>query len=329
MTLVYTSSNGPTQTQVELASGGLSRSATIRELTTDDIENDSSVSGATLTDALDSLAGSGAATGSAPGYLFRLFFTTPTLGTLVWNVPTDVPPCNEIELVAWSGGGAGANARFQQVAGTSNGGTAAAGGGARIAKRFSRAFIISQLPVSIIVGDFAIPPARPTVENTPQISTPGTLSAWIGASGPLVTAYGGGPGQALNLGSGGGGAPVNTTAVVGSSQPGGRGGSCGPRTDAATSGTGALGGVAGNPGGNGANGADAPANDVGYERSGEGGGGGGSSPIVGTVGGNGGNGGSPSGGGGSGAPGRGANGIAWGGAGGIGARGQCACTGYL
>ena len=203
----------------------------------------------------------------ASGYLSRGWYTTPGTST-IWSTEEDLPPGNTIELVAWSGGGAGGNGRVQTAAGVSLGGSAAGGGGCRHAKRFPRAFIIAELPISLTVGAGVSPPARATTAagSLTQTSTPGTFSGWTGASGVLVSAYGGGAGQALNLASGGGGGGFLGTGAQSATTGANNGGQPG----AAQSGTGVSGG--GGFGGDEGN----AVGDNGFAACGGGGGGGGS-----------------------------------------------------
>ncbi len=171
---------------------------------TDQVTNVSGVPGGTASAALDNIETQVAALQPALGYVQRIWFTTP--GTfVVFATAADVPPCTEIELVSWSGGAAGANGRFQNAAGSSSSGNSGAGAGVRHARRFNRGFILSQLPISVTIGTGVSPPAAPTVQNTDQTSTVGTDTFWSGSGGVLVSAYGGGAGQALNLASGGSG----------------------------------------------------------------------------------------------------------------------------
>lgn len=200
MTLVRTSPSGP---NIDVGGGDVS---------SDDVTNESTVPGATVTDALDEL---GPSTGSGPGYLARYVYINaadPDVGTLnnegnlllaaeIWTLPIHIPPGDLFEVVAWGGGGAGANGAQVTVAEGGVRAQSAGGGGPRIVRWYSRADLIAALPIPMTIPLRAVPPARPTTAHAQQDSTPGGNTFF----GTLVTAFGGGPGRLTdNAGTAGG-----------------------------------------------------------------------------------------------------------------------------
>lgn len=206
MTLIRTSPSGP-----ELDVGGGE--------TSDDIENVSSVPGATVTDALDQLQSGGGAVGNSNGYLSRNVYVNaadPDVGTLnnegnlcqaatTWTTPDQIPAGNLFEVVCWASGASGANGAQVTAAEAAVGRASGPGGGARISRWFSRRDLINALPIVMTIPLAVSPPARPTAAHTTQTSNAGNPCFF----GSLVTAFGGGAARttdatAASGGSGGG-----------------------------------------------------------------------------------------------------------------------------
>jgi hypothetical protein len=232
MTLVYTSKSGPSGVVVELTSNGQCRGATIQELTSDDVGNESNLPGTTLTDALDAVQIP--ATGTEPGYLSRHVYVhpaSPHLGTTfagvtieaatTWTTPADVPPGNffDIQESGSGGGGGGGN----RPAGDGRSGPGG-GGGARLVQRLSRAEVVALLPIAIVGALGGIAGVGGVNVNlvVTVVCTPGG-NGGTSSFGPF-TAGGGSGGQAGSLahgGSGGGFADAPTPTNVATALPGG------------------------------------------------------------------------------------------------------------
>jgi hypothetical protein len=148
------------------------------------------------------------ATASADGYMIR---TSITDGT-VWTTVGDIPDGNRFQFILTGAGGGGAGGAAHRGSGSfSNAGGRPAGGGARPPPYwFSRAFLVSQLPITFTVPTGGLGGASVFKNNltapNPNPSLPGgspTATTIIGAFGPIAFA-GAGSGGGSSVGTGGG-----------------------------------------------------------------------------------------------------------------------------
>lgn len=194
MTLVYTSTSGPTEAVVELTTPGPARHATIRELTTDDVNNTSGVGGATLTDALDTLdAGAVAATrlGFVPVGSSRIgttFAGCVLQAATVWSTPAEVPPGEVFTWDLWSGGSGGCGGKASMTGSFLQTHGAPASGGAHKRIVLFRADILADLPFSISPGARAL-------------GSVGGLRTGDQSSGSTLPATSGGTGTPTSIGT--------------------------------------------------------------------------------------------------------------------------------
>lgn len=216
----------------------------------DAIANLSVVPGATVTDALDSLA---VATGAEDGYVSRNVYTNANAPT--FTTPADIPPGDEFDCILDGGGGGGGsgsalvNGVFSNVDGGGSG-----GGGARRRWRMSRAQFIALLPVVLV-----LPVAAPG--GAGAVSTGAEVAGNVGTQGgdalfqsngvTQFAAFGGAPGTGATTstgGTGGGGGGHLSAASSGTGgDPGG--GASGTSSVYGGGGAGSNSGTGVNPGG--------------------------------------------------------------------------------
>lgn len=161
----------------------------------------------------------GAATGAADGYLSRSSIPNGT----IWTVAADVPDGNLFEFLCTGAGGgaAGGNVTFNVGTFDVTGGRGGGGGARPPPYVWSRAYVISQLPIT-----FTVPSSGGTSGSAASRTTTGSTnggnggnggSAFVtGVSGKIAFAGGGG-GATASAGGGGGGAWTSGAA----SAPGG------------------------------------------------------------------------------------------------------------
>lgn len=159
MTLVYTSTSGPTEAIVEISTPGPARHSTIRALSTDDIANGSIVGGGTgtLTDALDDLQGQLVSNriGFVPVGSARIgtsFAGCVLEAATTWATPEQVPPGETFVWDLWAGGSGGCGGKAGQTGSAAVSTGAPAAGSAHTQVRLSRADILADLPFAISPG---------------------------------------------------------------------------------------------------------------------------------------------------------------------------------
>lgn len=222
------------------------------ELSSDNVENESTITGTTLTDALDTIDAEvealGPATGTATGYLQRLGFVNAAstkIGTtfegavlqaaVTWNTAAEVPPGSTFTWDIWAsaGGAVGGKAAFTGSALNVHGAPSA--GSAHRRFTCSRADILAALPLTLTAALGGQGSAGAQRLGSEGSGTTLPLAPQNGASssvGSLATAYPGGAGfrdpnaapSNRNGSSGGGtmsaGSQATGTAAVAGGNPG-------------------------------------------------------------------------------------------------------------
>lgn len=195
-------------------------------ISSDDVTNDSTVPGTTVTDALDDIQ----------DQLDETSTTTLPTGTTVFTVEADLPAGNNQDWILDGAGGGGASGMAMIAANNSVGGSGG-GAGARCIRTFTRAQLVAALPITVFLPLGGAGGASVVGANLPGLT---------GANGGAVVPNPGvgasviGTGLSMFAGSGAG---AQGTTVVTTNRSGGAGGGWHGNGIANASGSDAVGGL--------------------------------------------------------------------------------------
>lgn len=153
------------------------------------------------------------ATGSADGFLQRIILT-PADDGLTWNDPDDIPPGNALDFCGTGAGAGGRSGALNATNGSpisAQGGPGGGGGYRTPWFRFSRAFLIAQLPITFTIpsgGTGGAARSGTGVQNLAGAlgSTPTGPTLMSGVNGVILRAFPGGLSSSANQAGAGGGA---------------------------------------------------------------------------------------------------------------------------
>lgn len=161
----------------------------------------------------DGTNANGPATGSEDGFLQRIILT-PADNGLTWATPEEIPPGNYLDFCGTGAGCGGRSGALNATNGSpisAQGGPGGGGGYRTPWFRFSRAFLIAQLPITFTIPSGGTGGAARSGTGVQSLagalgSTPSGPTLMAGVNGVILRAFPGGPSSSANQAGPGGGA---------------------------------------------------------------------------------------------------------------------------